>query len=301
MPKAQDSKNWVNFKEIKSQITMEIVLSHYGLFESMKKSGANYVSCCPIHRGSNSRQFSVNLEKNIWHCFGNCKSGGNVLDFVAKKEDVSIREAALLLKDWFPDALTSSQKPPKTISKSKTIKDTNQRKRLVRKVKKGQSKKPKKQIEPTKSNQPINPPLTFELKTLILDHPFFNEQEILQKTIKHFGLGFCSRGMMKDRIAIPIHNEQGELVAYCGRTINQEQIEAEGKYKLPPNFVKSAVVYNLHRQRESENLLILVESFLSVFRLYQAGFENVAALKAQLEHSCVFTQYKFPLNKIAPE
>ncbi len=34
--------------------------------------------------------------------------------------------------------------------------------------------------------------------------------------IKHFGLGSASRGLMKGRIAIPIHNENGELVAYAG-------------------------------------------------------------------------------------
>jgi len=34
----------------------------------------------------------VNREKNAWYCFG-CKQGGNVLDFVAKKERVGIRAA----------------------------------------------------------------------------------------------------------------------------------------------------------------------------------------------------------------
>ena len=110
----------------------------------------------------------------------------------------------------------------------------------------------------------INPPLTFQLKNLDSDHEFFKERGILPATIEYFGLGYCSKGMMKDRIVIPIHDDQGQLVAYCGRAVNDEQIEAEGKYKMPVNFIKSEVVYNLHRQKDPEHL-VLVESFLSVF------------------------------------
>jgi len=84
--------------------------------------------------------------------------------------------------------------------------------------------------------------------------------------------------MMKGRIAIPIHDHQGQLVAYCGRAGTPEQVEEEGKYKLPPKFVKSAVVYNLHRQAEPVAFLVLVESYLSVWKLWEAGFLSACAL-----------------------
>jgi hypothetical protein len=45
---------------------------------------------------------------------------------------------------------------------------------------------------------------------------------------------------MKDRIAIPIHNADGQLVAYAGRWVGGELPEGEEKYKLPPRFKKSA-------------------------------------------------------------
>jgi len=70
-------ENWVDYKAIKEAVTMQMVLDKYGI--KLKKSGKNYVCCCPIHKGTNFRQFSVNLEKNIWQCFGDCKTGGNVL------------------------------------------------------------------------------------------------------------------------------------------------------------------------------------------------------------------------------
>ena len=97
-------ENWVDYKMLKEQVSMQMVLDKYGI--KLKKSGKNHIACCPIHNGTNFRQFSVNLEKNIWQCFGDCKVGGNVLDFTAmmesgKKEPSSIRQAAVKLKNWF--------------------------------------------------------------------------------------------------------------------------------------------------------------------------------------------------------
>jgi DNA primase len=224
--------------------------------DKLKKSGRSLVGACPIHKGTNTRQFSVNLEKNVFICFGNCQSGGNVLNFVEKMEKVSLREAALLLKKWFlesgaPAAGTKTRsEPEKTVISDYKASD---------------------------QGKLVNPPLKFELKTLNPDHPFFAERGILPETVKYFGLGFCSKGLLKGLIAIPIHNQAGQLVAYAGRWPGDPPAE-EPKYKLPPGFAKAAVVYNLNRQKKGEEVFILVESFLSVFILHQAGFPNALAL-----------------------
>jgi hypothetical protein len=103
---ASEKKNWVDFKVIKERVSIEMVLGLYDFLEEFKRSGKNLVGCCPIHKGSNPRQFSVDPERNIFNCFGNCKSGGNVLDFVAlmefgNKETGSIRKAGLLIQELF--------------------------------------------------------------------------------------------------------------------------------------------------------------------------------------------------------
>ena len=100
----EKKENWVDYKTIKEQVSMQMILNRYGI--KLKNSGKNHVSCCPIHKGTNSRQFSVNLEKSIWQCFGDCKTGGNVLDFTAMMEfgnkgPSSIRQTALKMKNWF--------------------------------------------------------------------------------------------------------------------------------------------------------------------------------------------------------
>ena len=112
------------------------------------------------------------------------------------------------------------------------------------------------------------------------DHPYLiKERGLLPETIAHFGLGWCPRGTMAGRIAIPVHNEKGELVAYAGRAL--KETEDEPKYKFPVGFEKAHVLYNLHRAMETYpkfGYLVLVEGFFSVFRLYEAGFPNVIAL-----------------------
>ena len=92
--------DWVDFKTIKAALTMQMVLDRYGV--TLKKSGHELRGKCPIHRGSNNKHFTVNVSKNVFKCFfADCGAHGNVLDFVAAREQCSVREAALKLRDWF--------------------------------------------------------------------------------------------------------------------------------------------------------------------------------------------------------
>lgn len=93
---------WVNFKDIKEKVNIEDLLSHYNLLETLKVKGKELIGYCPIHDKNhyNKNSFSVNTEKNVWHCFS-CDAGGNILDFVAIMENVDIRKAGLLIKKWF--------------------------------------------------------------------------------------------------------------------------------------------------------------------------------------------------------
>lgn len=241
------SKNWIDYKEIKGKVSMEMILKHYGLLDKLKPSGRSLTGCCPIHQGTNTRQFSVNLQKNVFNCFGDCQAGGNIIDFVARMEKCDIKEAAQKITAWF-------------LGPGSAKKDTG----LVREGKEVPPADPE--------TKPLNSVLKFKLKTLP-EHQFFIDRDITQDTVKHFDLGFCSRGLMANRIVIPINNENGELVAYCGRALNKEDEEKE-KYKLPPGFNKSLVIYNLDKQAPGTKTLITVESFLSVYRLYQAGFSQ---------------------------
>ncbi len=266
MPK----KNFVDFRAVKATVTMEQVLQHYGLLEKMKRSGDNLSGCCPIHKGSNPTQFRVSLERHLWNCFGECKHGGNVLDFIARMENVSIHAAALKAIEWFKldveQVFTNSGARPAESPEREESKPAPQ-------------PKPVPQTAPTAESSASNTPLKFRLEKLQCEHPYFIEHGLTPETLADFGAGFCSKGMMAERIAIPICNPDGKIVAYAGRWPGEPPNDTP-KYKFPQGFRKSLELFNLNRAiKEPAGIsLIIVEDFFDVMKLYQYGYRKVVAL-----------------------
>jgi DNA primase len=97
----ETKKAWVDFNLIKTAVTMEMLIVQYGII-GLTRNGDEMRGVCPIHQGKSKREFSVNLTKNTFCCFApTCKARGNVLDFVAKMEHCTIKDAALKLDEWF--------------------------------------------------------------------------------------------------------------------------------------------------------------------------------------------------------
>ena len=267
---------WADFKEVKRRVTIEQALARYGVREILRDKGDELVGCCPIHKGTNPSQFHVSRQKNNFNCFGNCHDGGNVIDFVVMMEGWNKdsmddqRKAALLLQDWFG---IESQRPSRLVSAPRSsgapAAGVAAEKELTTAL-------------PPAIDQKVNVPLKFTLKSLDSEHPYLHERGLTTETIGAFGIGyFGGKGIMHGRIAIPIHDQTGQLVAYVGRWPGDDDPpEGEGKYKLPPGFHKSLVVFNLHRAIEhaKEKGLIVVEGFFDAMRVHQAGYPNVVAL-----------------------
>jgi len=126
----------------------------------------------------------------------------------------------------------------------------------------------------------INAPLDFELKSLDPDHSWFEEQGLFPETVEHFGLGYCGKGWLKGRIAIPIHDAEGNLIGYVGRLLAKNEATAENPLYLCPEarvhkgiryeFSMEKVVYNLHRVRQVAFREIIVTTHLeAVWLCYQ--------------------------------
>jgi len=95
-----------------------MILARYGVLETLKRTGGQLRGRCPIHRGSNARQFIVDPRKGLWRCFGDCDRGGDVIAFVAAMESTDAASAARLIADWFgvfssPSVERSSDMPKK--------------------------------------------------------------------------------------------------------------------------------------------------------------------------------------------
>ena len=266
MPKSK----FVDFKAVKAAITMEQVLEHYGLMHQFKRSGDRLSGPCPIHKGSNPTQFSVSIEKNVWNCFSECKHGGNVLDFISRMENVSILAAANKAIEWFhlnPEAMSADSQPE--------AEETNEA------PKAGDVPRPKPAVKsaPVVENGAPNKPLQFRLDKLAREHPYLTERGLTLETLVDFGVGYCAKGMMAERIAIPIHNPEGKVVAYAGRYPG-EPPEGTPKYKLPQGFRKSLELFNIDRAGKEpvEVTMVIVEGFFGCMKLHQHGCRRVVAL-----------------------
>jgi DNA primase len=240
---------WVDFKEIKAAVTIDQVLAHYGVH--LRPIGSTDLrGRCPLPTHTSSRSYdslTVNLARNVWSCRSqSCmqarggRPGGNILDLVALMDGCSIRDAALHLQSW------GGALPQRTIMPSA---DTRP--------------------EP-------NAPLRFTLQHIDGTHSYLATRGLTRATIRTFGVGlYGGRGFLRGRIVIPIHNEQGELMAYIGRAPD----DAIPKYRFPKGFRKSLVLFNLHRARASgARDVIVVEGFFDTFAMHQAGYPAVVAL-----------------------
>jgi 5S rRNA maturation endonuclease (ribonuclease M5) len=97
-------------EEIIAANPIEVVLAKRGI--NLKKSGADLVACCPIHK-ENTPSFHITPAKNLFYCFG-CGFNGSVIDLVAKLDGITIKQAmALLAGESEPTPLRTEQ--PKVI------------------------------------------------------------------------------------------------------------------------------------------------------------------------------------------
>jgi DNA primase len=250
------TSNWVDFKTVKAAVSMEVLLERYSNVR-LTRSGDELRGRCPIHKGESEDSFHVNVAKNCFQCFV-CKARGNVLDFVSKMEQCSVRDAALKLQEWF--SVTGEHTNGNGSGVPASAAATQQQ-----------------GSEHTKKNQP----LTFQLNGVDASHPYIADRGISRAIADEFGIGFfAGRGSMSGRVVIPIHNDNGELVAYAGRAIDG----SEPKYKVPAGFHKAQVLYNLHRAagERGNGQVVVVEGFFDCMKVHQAGFACVALMGSSL-------------------
>ncbi len=266
-----------------------------GDYVTLKRKGVNYVACCPFHN-EKTPSFVVSPSKGLYKCFG-CGKGGNAVTFVMEQEAVS-----------YPEALKMVAKRYGIEVHEEALSDEELRRNDDRESMFALNGWAAEYFANFlhRDSEGINVGLSY----------FRQKRGLTEATIKKFGLGFCpskgdrmsqdaltagykqefllSTGLslvsdrngslydrFRDRVIFPVHNISGRIVAFGGRTLRTDKQVA--KYQNSPEseiYSKKRELYGLYfakRAIQQQDFAILVEGYLDVISMHQAGIENVVA------------------------
>lgn len=261
----------VDYPYVRDNADIVAVLAHYDV--QLKGDGEQRKGLCPFHDDTKP-SLNVNIAKNVFKCHA-CGIGGNIIKMVQLLDDglANPRRAALRIAELSgiaarPGGEVVNAERPHLGEMTKTSKA---KPKMV-----GTSKPTPtaaaQALPDTADREPFNKPLTFELKLAPVAeggdttvHKFIEARGLPYDRLEELGIGLSARGSMTGRLAIPIKNKNGELVAYCGRNIGLLEDENEPKYKFPEKFRKDLELYGWDTAQAFDHVVI-VESFLSVIR-----------------------------------
>ncbi|ANZ58140.1 DNA primase [Fructilactobacillus lindneri] len=274
-----------------------------GKYVQLKKSGKNYFGLCPFHE-ERTPSFSVNEEKQIFHCFS-CGRGGNVFTFLMDLQGLSFPQAVEeVAKDdgiEIPTDATWNKESPKQASVKPLIDVQEKAAKLYHHIlvntKLGESALEYLHQRKISDEMIETFNLGFAPEERILK-PFFAENKTDYQLLRKSGL-FTENtsGDLRDwfvgRLMFPIRNTSGATIGFSGRLLQKN--DDLPKYLNSPEteiFNKRRIVYNFDLARPNirkDHDLILFEGFMDVISAYQAGVKNgVASMGTSLTNEQIY-------------
>lgn len=271
-------------QELQERVDIEEVISSH---ITLRRRGKTLVGLCPFHN-EKTPSFTVYPDTNSFYCFG-CGAGGDVISFIRRIDNLDYVEAVKTVaqmagmsmpEDGYDDTLAK------------------RRMRLL--------------AANREAARFFNACLMDEKNRPALD--YFLRRALTPATIRHFGLGYApdswhaltehlrSKGFtyeemvlanlvrcsdkngkanyydnFRNRVMFPIIDLRGNVIAFGGRVMD----DSKPKYintSDTPVYKKSNGVFALNfAKNANENKLLLVEGYMDVIALHQAGFTNAIA------------------------
>ncbi|WP_165974187.1 DNA primase [Marinitoga lauensis] len=261
--------------EINSRLNIKDIVGNY---LSLKRTGKNYTALCPFHP-EDTPSFFIFPTTNTFHCFG-CGAHGDPISFIQKYEQLSfidaVKKAANLAGIDISKYLKKRELPTELqIFESYHNKYKEILLNLPKShpawnylIKRGISRDYAERFELGFSNG--------SLKSSILDDfdlppTLGSELGIIRKD---------GSEVFNNRIIIPIKDDFGRVVAFAGRSINNEI----PKYLNSPEnkfFQKSKILFLYDKAKniiKREKYTILVEGYFDAISMHINGFENSVAI-----------------------
>lgn len=264
-------------------------------YTQLKPSGAGFMGRCPFpDHQEKTASFSMSEAKQVYHCFG-CKKSGNIFTFLRDYNGMNFPEALEYLADRHgiaipvtndgkQDQYTQAQDVKKQVLKMNKVaaeffRETLKRSSLdspIRQyiLKRKLSPETIEEFQIGYSSTDWDR-LSLHLQKNNFSMPLADEAKLVKA--RKEGNGYFD--LFRDRLMFPIISPSGEVLAFGGRIHDQ----GEPKYLNSPEtvvFSKSKVLYGLAQTAKyirSEDCVVIVEGYMDLVSLYQAGLKNVAA------------------------
>jgi len=271
--------------EIKQRLDIVEMISSY--VPDLKKSGRNFKAVCPFHT-EKTPSFFVFPERQSWHCFGACGTGGDMFAFVMRKEGVDFREALNILAERAGVPVVQ-RKPDESKSEADKLREINEaaaeyyhnllfhstggqrtRDYLIRR---GVSEKTMRQFLIGYSQDSWDSLRLELLKRGYLENELAAAGLLVEKEKE----GTYDR--FRNRLMFPIRDMAGRVVGFGARALD----DSLPKYLNSPQtliFDKSSSLYGIDFAKPAirkENLAVVVEGYMDVVVAHQHGFTNVVA------------------------
>ncbi len=257
----------------------------------LRRTGKNYIGFCPFHSNTRTPAFVVFPESQTWRCFGQCNEGGDLFSYVMKREGLDFSETLKKLADQAGVEL-SPQTP-------QSKKEEESQARLSRLMEEALRFYRQQMLETEAGKKALN---------------YIKSRGLSDETIKIWGLGYApggweslikhfshtdfqtselsAAGMLteredgsgydrfRDRLMFPIRSATGKMAGFGARALNPDDMP---KYLNSPKtelFDKSQLLYGMdlaRREMRALNQAVIVEGYMDVIALHQAGFKNVVA------------------------
>lgn len=263
-------------------------------FVTLRKRGVNYVGLCPFH-ADKSPSFYVSPAKNICKCFA-CGEGGTAVHFIMKHEQIGYLDALRYLAKKYGIEIQERE----LTEREKQFRDDRESMFIVNQW----------------AQQYFTQNLFENLDGRLVGLRYFIERGLREETIRKFQLGYAldqrdalakaaqlagyqrkyleKTGLViadedgkrtydrfRGRVIFPVHSLSGKVVAFGGRIL--KKAEKTAKYVNSPEseiYHKSDELYGLFQAKQTivrKDHCFLVEGYMDVIGMHQAGIENVVA------------------------
>jgi DNA primase len=258
-----------DFEAIKKTTDIAAVIQRHGI--ALKQQGADYVGLCPFH-DDHQPSLRVTPSKGLFHCMA-CGAAGNAIQFVAKKENLTVKEAALRLMGNMPGVQRGSEivQPAPTAPAHHpellaAILDHYHHTLLGRN---------RRGLDYLKSRGLTDVAMLAHFKLGYVDHTLKSKLTPAQvKLAQEMGLFNDKRNeRFYGRVVVPVLDETGQPVGLCGRDITgqmkQKYLNMDGPQRG---------VWNSGAAAAYPDELIVTEGIFDGLALWQAGIKNSIAM-----------------------